>query len=750
MLASVARTSDKAGSLNTLRRTTPCRVYWATSFGRMPVESRWNLQVASVKGPGRTFIPSSSEVTWEKYSIAGDGLVDFQYDESRSYRFYLDDSSTSTATLAKKEFAWPVRVYHFPEDSPQTIITFAFPVEDVDDYKQLGKDSMFEADDVSTEVLLAFNSDEHLYLGESVQRMIDHWALQGLIDGGAMVGTADADPENWTFEVPDSSSKYRHVGSLSKSHWHTIFPNPKFDETGKRWTSASLRAAVLKGKAAVLTVGHILMLGGDFYSELEDMKRTEPREPVHVMKGFDQDDPLACLTLDGMLSKWSWVGGAGWKMLCGRKRIPQSPEEEKKRLTSQREVRKDLKAIVDYVRRARGNTRASELHLLSRLVGANKSIQPQSIDDVCPWIEGGAVSLLGKLVVNDILDMINEGWDADFFHTVASNGHYLVLARQNYPHFSEHNENWKKFNKYHTAALRAVDAQPPSQPAIPAEALALTAFGLHFLTDAFSAGHMRVPRRALGEDGGLAAKVMHDTDNTLGLMVQNGFGDVWRAFGDDFLKPDRLSAHTNNGKLQRKILEISTEGTFEEQAGLNVRRCKAAVASAFKQLIVHSAQVQSRSGAIPEWGNIASLDFYCELGRPGPDRTDWFNQTIDQRIAYISRHRPEPLPSGSDNGKNNHPPLFNPDGSVNLKGDVYQSLGGKVLGLSWYDKATKETGVHYRESYFKFYSVSWATQNQKGWIEPTEKKIIDLFNKLDEVLEESMQKQMMVFPMYGP
>ena len=214
---------------------------------------------------------------------------------------------------------------------------------------------MFEADDVSTEVLLAFNSDEHLYLGESVQRMIDHWALQGLIDGGAMVVTTDADPEKWIFQVPDLANKYGEIGSLSKSHWHMIFPNPKFDESGRAWTSATLQSAVLQGKAAVLTVGHILMLGGDFYSELDDMTKTEPRKAVHVMKGFDEDDPRACLTLDLMLSKWSWAAGEGWRMGCNRKRIPESAEEERKRLTAQPEVRKDLKAIIDYLRRARGS-----------------------------------------------------------------------------------------------------------------------------------------------------------------------------------------------------------------------------------------------------------------------------------------------------------------------------------------------------------------------------------------------------------
>ena len=70
------------------------------------------------------------------------------------------------------------------------------------------------------------------------------------------------------------------------------------------------------------------------------------------------------------------------------------------------------------------------------------------------------------------------------------------------------------------------------------DAVAQTAFGLHFLSDAFSSGHMRTPRVVLGREGSLLAGIMHDFDNQLGLAVENQLGRRWRAFGDGYLEAD--------------------------------------------------------------------------------------------------------------------------------------------------------------------------------------------------------------------
>jgi hypothetical protein len=565
--------------------------------------------------------------------------------------------------------------------------------------------------------------------------MIDAWAVLGIIDGGAMVDTTDDEPENWRFLIPDYADPYgpyRAIPPLGRFHWHYVLPDPKVDSARQPWTSASLRSAVLEGRAAVVTVGHILMLGGDFFPELDDMKALEPRKPVHAMSGFDRNDPLARLTLDGMLSRWAWSAkeAAKWKMLGRPGGIPQDGDEERQHLQKQKAVQKDLAAIVEFVRKARGPTRMSEVHLLSRLVGSGKRVQPQTIDDACPWIRRGAVNLLGKIATSYILECVKDGWDVDFFHTVASNGHYLALARENYPHFSENRENWNKFESYHRKALERIEAQSAYVMPLPAEALALTAFGLHFMTDAFSAGHMRVPRRALGPDGGLAAKVMHDTDNILGLLVKDGFGDTWRAFGDDFLAPDRFESGPY-ALLQMKIVESSTGGNAEDELPRNLEKVKAAVASAFKQLFVLSVQKARKSKS----SRFAGLVVGGGIGRPGPERTDWYARSVDQHLQYMSKHRPEALPAGSvDDGKSNHPPLFNPDLSVNMKDDVYDTPGQRILRLNWYSK-TKE---HFQQGFAKFYYLSVATRNEKGWVEPTEKKVIDLFDKLSARFQEKL------------
>jgi hypothetical protein len=58
------------------------------------------------------------------------------------------------------------------------------------------------------------------------------------------------------------------------------------------------------------------------------------------------------------------------------------------------------------------------------------------------------------------------------------------------------------------------------------------------LTDLYSAGHLRVPRKQLAavvtpsDLGSLITRFMHDEDSKFGLNVSNGNGDRWRAYGD--------------------------------------------------------------------------------------------------------------------------------------------------------------------------------------------------------------------------
>jgi hypothetical protein len=125
-------------------------------------------------------------------------------------------------------------------------------------------------------------------------------------------------------------------------------------------------------------------------------------------------------------------------------------------------------------------------------------------------------------------------------------GRYLALAKSNFDHFGD--DAVKAYSIGHgqalQQALRARTLSGPQREAALQLAFAMNAFADHFLSDLFSAGHLRTPRRALDVLGkqsaapsslllsGLCAKAMHDEDSYHGLWVRNARGQKWRAFGD--------------------------------------------------------------------------------------------------------------------------------------------------------------------------------------------------------------------------
>jgi len=116
-------------------------------------------------------------------------------------------------------------------------------------------------------------------------------------------------------------------------------------------------------------------------------------------------------------------------------------------------------------------------------------------------------------------------------------GRYLKLAANNADHFAE----WAllAYIAGHTAAVQqAVRAHASGDEKQLELAYAMNAFADHYLTDLFSAGHLRVPRKQLAavvtpsDLGSLITRFMHDEDSKFGLNVRNGNGDQWRAYGD--------------------------------------------------------------------------------------------------------------------------------------------------------------------------------------------------------------------------
>ncbi|QDP72684.1 phospholipase [Legionella israelensis] len=139
-------------------------------------------------------------------------------------------------------------------------------------------------------------------------------------------------------------------------------------------------------------------------------------------------------------------------------------------------------------------------------------------------------------------------------------GQYIKLAQVNFDHF--HPDAPAAYKIGHEIALetamkayqeRLTNHEDKAQQWLEL-AYAQNAFANHFLTDAFSSGHMRTPRQAIDKDIHLPAvlklliaNLMHDEDNRLGLNVINAQGLSWKAYGDGYL-------FTEEAQMQRLIL----------------------------------------------------------------------------------------------------------------------------------------------------------------------------------------------------
>lgn len=139
-------------------------------------------------------------------------------------------------------------------------------------------------------------------------------------------------------------------------------------------------------------------------------------------------------------------------------------------------------------------------------------------------------------------DTLSEEWNritggGSFATALFPLGRYLKLAASNWDHFGE----WAllAYQAGHTAALRqAVKARNSGLDVDLELAYAMNAFADHFLTDLFSSGHVRVPRKAIKDNvtpadlGSLISRFMHDEDSKYGLVLRNAQGDTWRGYGD--------------------------------------------------------------------------------------------------------------------------------------------------------------------------------------------------------------------------
>ncbi|KAJ7878126.1 hypothetical protein B0H14DRAFT_1655844 [Mycena olivaceomarginata] len=169
-------------------------------------------------------------------------------------------------------------------------------------------------------------------------------------------------------------------------------------------------------------------------------------------------------------------------------------------------------------------------------------------------------------------------------------GAYLLLAQCNWDHFGKDAE--KAYSALHSGALlkakEAYDAGPSRADEIMKEAYFLEAYGQHFLTDLFSSGHLRTPRRALHSTLTMSegprtfaalsspetlypqdfcARRMHDEDCANGLWVRNSKGKGWAAYGDKQL----LSAKSNqNFQMALNAAQAGLDEVWETRLNGNI------------------------------------------------------------------------------------------------------------------------------------------------------------------------------------
>lgn len=161
-------------------------------------------------------------------------------------------------------------------------------------------------------------------------------------------------------------------------------------------------------------------------------------------------------------------------------------------------------------------------------------------------------------------------------------GRYLELAETNWDHFGE-NAVLAYQAGHRVAMLTAVYAREldtEEERRLQLEtAYAMNAFADHFMTDLFSSGHMRTPRKALYNASltpaaatGYVARYMHDEDCMWGLYVENHRGDTWIAYGDKkYADTYNQDSHVLvNEAVQASIDEVFDafdKGVFPEDPG---------------------------------------------------------------------------------------------------------------------------------------------------------------------------------------
>lgn len=201
---------------------------------------------------------------------------------------------------------------------------------------------------------------------------------------------------------------------------------------------------------------------------------------------------------------------------------------------------------------------------------------------------------------------------------INTDGHYLTLLLHNLDHFNKyaHVAYETGYALAMDAAVEASKLTGPEQQKQLEYAYTLYAFGCHFMTDLFAAGHMRAPRGELEdtfgpEVGSTLTFFQHNEDGDRGLEVEaESINDKtiarWTAFGDGHLFEKKSMEN------QARALAAVQLGVQEIYQAFENKKAKPASESGVKKLIPSPLTTNH-----PPMFKVENKKLYCRVPLTG-------------------------------------------------------------------------------------------------------------------------------------
>lgn len=319
------------------------------------------------------------------------------------------------------------------------------------------------------------------------------------------------------------SAEHENIGNKVKLRFPTSHPSPGFEE--QEVLGAEERPLRLPN-GLELTFGQIIALAGDFYGV--------PKHPI-----IDPSEKLEKVTSgrrERFLAAYSTLANANYKEIkMELDQILKIMTEERSELETALEFKEGKVTISD----EDGNIRMVPSEVYERL--------GNSLTKKWDEVTGGKWVFGVPFIFVRMLKLAQNNYD-----------HFLPFAKEAYLVGHELAlEKAKKASKV---------GQLAQKKRLLEEAYSIDAFGCHFLTDSFSSGHLRTPRRELAKQvtpsnvGHLLCKYMHDEDNKYGLRVTNKRGDKWIAYGDGMLLNEESE---ENHRIAVAAVQASVDQVYE-------------------------------------------------------------------------------------------------------------------------------------------------------------------------------------------